>query len=270
MSLINDAIKRANQAQPNRPTPPSRAPQPGLQPAAESQHGGSRALFFAAGALLVVFLGLGSWFLWNWASPKAKSISTTTTASTTPSPVPAAKPRAAGEAAPKVETMPVPPPVGAEVVSKPETKPIRVPRTSRSSLPPVAPKGDAVSPPPPVETKPAVAAPVPAPAVREIASSPAPATPAPKFEAPVTPAPPAVVSAAPVQATVAATPPPAPPAFPPLKLRGIFYRRTNPTALINGETVSDGDMVDEVKVVKIDRESVSVEWRGQQRVLRLP
>ena len=77
---------------------------------------------------------------------------------------------------------------------------------------------------------------------------------------------------------VASTPPPAPPApvaeaptsFPPLKLQGIFYRPSKPSALINRQTVFVGEHVDGAEVVAIAPQRVTVRWRGQTRVLTLP
>ena len=70
----------------------------------------------------------------------------------------------------------------------------------------------------------------------------------------------------------AATNPPialAPPGPPPLKLQGIFYRPSNPTAMINGKTVAIGELVSGARVLKIERQEVSVERNGKQEVLTL-
>lgn len=55
--------------------------------------------------------------------------------------------------------------------------------------------------------------------------------------------------------------------FPALKLQGIFFRSSNPSALINSQTVFQGEKVQDVKVVNIEPERVTVEWNGQTRVL---
>ncbi len=60
-----------------------------------------------------------------------------------------------------------------------------------------------------------------------------------------------------------------PPAPPPLKLQGIFYRLSNPTALINGKTLGVGETVAGARVVKIERQEVSLERDGQITVLRM-
>jgi hypothetical protein len=54
-----------------------------------------------------------------------------------------------------------------------------------------------------------------------------------------------------------------------LKLQGIFYRISNPTALINGKTVSAGEKVSGARVLKIERQEVTVELDGQTKVLTL-
>ena len=60
------------------------------------------------------------------------------------------------------------------------------------------------------------------------------------------------------------TPPPG------MKLQGIFYRVSNPTALISGKTVAVGDKVEGAQVVKIGREEVTLQRAGETIVLTLP
>jgi hypothetical protein len=55
----------------------------------------------------------------------------------------------------------------------------------------------------------------------------------------------------------------------PLKLQGIFYRMSDASALINGQTVFVGDEVDRAKVVRIERHTVSLVMDGRTNVLRL-
>jgi hypothetical protein len=57
--------------------------------------------------------------------------------------------------------------------------------------------------------------------------------------------------------------------FPELKLQGIYYRLSSPTVLINGQTLTAGDSIQGVRVVKIERESVTLEMAGQKKVLIL-
>ncbi len=95
----------------------------------------------------------------------------------------------------------------------------------------------------------------------------------PQVDAPRSPAS-AVVSSIPLEPTnnvAAATSvaAPAPVAPPQLKLQGIFYRLNQSTALINGKTVGAGELIAGVRVVKIDRQSVTLEWNGQTNVLTM-
>lgn len=64
------------------------------------------------------------------------------------------------------------------------------------------------------------------------------------------------------QATV-----PAEPQFPALKLQGVFYRPGNPSAIINSKTVYRGQKIDDARVISIGKSNVTVEWKGERRVL---
>ena len=93
----------------------------------------------------------------------------------------------------------------------------------------------------------------------------------------VVPAPAPVVAATPLTdpAVVVPTPatnpvvPPPPIEPPPLKLQGIFYRVSNPTAMINGKTLGIGESTAGTRVLKIERQHVTVERNGKQEVLTL-
>jgi hypothetical protein len=115
--------------------------------------------------------------------------------------------------------------------------------THLEAIPVVAPKP---APPPVIREEippPQVAAPAPAPApVPTLSPAPAPLEPA----KPVEPAWPAD-----------------------LKLTGIFFRKTNPLALINGKTVGVGDDMDGIRVTKIENDRVTVEWNGKVRELKV-
>ena len=54
-----------------------------------------------------------------------------------------------------------------------------------------------------------------------------------------------------------------------LKVQGIFYRERDPSAIINGQTVSVGDHVGSAKVIAIERQSVTVEIAQERKVLSL-
>jgi hypothetical protein len=63
--------------------------------------------------------------------------------------------------------------------------------------------------------------------------------------------------------------PGSPASFPKLKLQGIYFRRTNPSVLINGRTLFVGDHVDGARVVTVDRQTVTMEFSGQTNLLTL-
>lgn len=73
--------------------------------------------------------------------------------------------------------------------------------------------------------------------------------------------------ATPAAATTPATPPRP---FPSLKLQGVSYRKTGgSSALINGRILGEGDEVDGVTIAKIESQTVTLEFSGQQKILRL-
>jgi len=59
------------------------------------------------------------------------------------------------------------------------------------------------------------------------------------------------------------------PSFPELKLQGVFYRPSNPSAFINGKTVGRGDKIEGARVIAIEKNTVTVEWNGERRVLTM-
>jgi hypothetical protein len=72
-------------------------------------------------------------------------------------------------------------------------------------------------------------------------------------------------------AIVAPTKPPAMAAPETLyKLQGIFWRPSNPSAVINGKTVYIGNRVENARVTAIDQESVTITVNGEAKVLSLP
>jgi hypothetical protein len=98
--------------------------------------------------------------------------------------------------------------------------------------------------------------------------------------APIAPAQPAPAPVVVVPATPVVAPPVVTPAQLPnvanfnpspwpvdLKLGGIFYSKTNPQALINGNIYGTGDDIQGVVLKKIERDKVTVEWNGRSRVL---
>jgi hypothetical protein len=59
------------------------------------------------------------------------------------------------------------------------------------------------------------------------------------------------------------------PTFPELKLQGVFYRPSNPSAFINGKSVYRGDKIDNARVISIAKDSVTVECNGERKVLTM-
>ena len=72
-----------------------------------------------------------------------------------------------------------------------------------------------------------------------------------------------------VTQVVAAPVEPSAPAFPKLRLQGIYWRPARPSAVINAKTVYIGDKVETARVTAIDHESVTVQWESQTKVLTL-
>ena len=70
-------------------------------------------------------------------------------------------------------------------------------------------------------------------------------------------------------ATPAVAAVPTEPTFPDLRLQGVFYRPSNPSAMINAKTVYRGDRIDTARVIAIGKNSVTVEWNGERRVLTM-
>ena len=59
------------------------------------------------------------------------------------------------------------------------------------------------------------------------------------------------------------------PTFPPVRLQGVFYRAHNPSVMINAKTLKVGDKLGSVKVLAITRDSVTLQWNGETKVLTL-
>jgi hypothetical protein len=70
--------------------------------------------------------------------------------------------------------------------------------------------------------------------------------------------------------TLATEPAPPPPPFADLKLRSIIYRADKSAAVINGDMLYVGDEIRGARVVRIERDSVIVERKGETNELRLP
>jgi hypothetical protein len=53
------------------------------------------------------------------------------------------------------------------------------------------------------------------------------------------------------------------------RLTGIIYNANLPLAVVNGKTVGIGDIIDQAKIVTIDRSKVLLQYRGNQIELRV-
>jgi hypothetical protein len=229
MSLINDALKRARQT-PARP-PAAPVGDALLQPT-EGGRGTSRSTLGLLFAVIVAALFMAGWFYRQWRI---------------------ASERVNAEAVQmKATALQVrQPPALAPSSSEPQTS--------------VSPNAPAV-PEPPAVAAPAQPAEPSTPAPEPLATSPARvvATP-PSPTVPAEPQP----RAAKAEEKPAAPPEPAPPPFPTLKLQGIFYSRTKPSTLINGQTLFVGEEVEGARVKAIEALKVVVEFNGQTRTLSL-
>jgi hypothetical protein len=58
--------------------------------------------------------------------------------------------------------------------------------------------------------------------------------------------------------------------FPTLKLQGVIWSPSRPSAVINGKSVFVGEKVERAVVTAIEQDSVKVTWNGEERVLTLP
>jgi hypothetical protein len=217
MSLINDAIKRANQANkdrqpPGNPAAPSPAEMQTVETSRSQPVGGSMtSMLLIAGIVVFVLLG-GSLLFLSMSGNRSNE-------APVQSPVVATEP-------PSPANTPVPEP-GESLALTP--------------APMESPVADALQNPvpPPSTTLPG-----------QTAAAVAPLT-----------APPIVGSPL--------AQPAGPRPFPELKLQGIYYRLRDPSVMINGQTLEIGDVVENARVIRIERKEVTLELDGQQKVLRL-
>jgi hypothetical protein len=216
MSLINDALKRAKQAQQQAATPTS--PEPHLRPVEPVAHAKHGVEFLVPTALTLVAL-LVLLLVWRWAHQRG--------------PVEGVR---AKSGAPSEQTS-VAPVASAVELSKS----------------PLQANGNSVVP--PAST-----------AANELPANPRLVQSPPAGEA----IPPAQVSNSELAATqIVAAAAPEPPKPAPLKLQGIVFSPTRPSAVINGKSLFLGDRVREFKLIAIRRESVTLASPGQTNVLSL-
>jgi cytoskeletal protein RodZ len=241
MSLINDALKRASQTAKDRPNQANLSTP--MEPVREPARSEFKFIFVAAPAAVVI-VALAGWFFFQWfsqrhAHPPALAPTTAAqlpaTAPMATHPNPASQPRATDSPAALGQS------AGARTTTAvTPVSAIPVQRAGTNAAPPVRATAPLANPPIAGATSRQAAATVPAPA-------PMPAT-------VVTQPRPAV------QSTVT---------FPKLQVKGIFYNSRRPYALINGETVSEGEHVLGVRVVKIQPQTVTVELDGHTKQLAL-
>ena len=239
MSLINDALKRAKEAQHQQsPVQPGGPPLRPVDHRPERRSGLWLVLVFAVVFAAAVIL------LWQWLQTGR---SPGPLAGQSPSPV-----QTAPASTPSPPALPSPPPSPAPTpVSAPEGQP--TPSATESS--PVRPGEPTTPAAMPAPERPVVAVPPTAPVPALV--------PAPATNGPARPSP----AANPVAEAKSPEPPPKPSA---LKLQGIIYHPTRPSVVVNGKALFIGDRLNEWRVIAIDTHSVTLANNGRTNILEMP
>jgi hypothetical protein len=282
MSLINDALKRAKQAQQNDAPPAVRQ---AMKPVDTLQRRTPLPKYLIP-ALIVILLIVADLLIWSWWKGRSRDTAPESVIATTPA-VQTPKAQAPFAPPPQVASTPaqalqpiVKPklPTPAHPVSTFKPTPSPVPKARIEKQPPkvVQPKSQ-TKPQPTVVVKPEVNQSVPVvtppPQVQPVPSAPKAIAPAatsttvaslPEVKPVVKP-----VAAIPTVKPPTELPPPPKVEFPPLQLQGVFYLPSRPSAVVNGRTVVVGDSIGEAKVQAIDQRSVKMELKGQVKVLWL-
>lgn len=300
MSLINDALKRAAEAQNQaqaQPQPRPRGPKgvEDLPVPMTPVAGRERPAWLPVagiGLLIVALLGTSGFFFSKWwkerkawqpyatedidenGLPRTNATARVESPKPPPTKVATATVTSAATNSPAATKAAAAPPTPSPEPPKTNFQPsvvATVTPTPPSSLPePATPKttNPAVVVIPPATAKPPgplVPSPPPGtpPATAKVETNPAPANPP-----PIKPVPPVVppnMSKKPDEhaARIAAV------EFPELKLQGISRRKNKTFAVINGKTLSAGDRIEGVILLKIDTDSVIVEKGGARRELFL-
>lgn len=308
MSLINEALKRASEAQaadqpPGAAPPRSRAPKgvadlpmPMLPTAAPARS----EWLPVVGIGLVIFLLLttSGFFFWKWweerkawqpyaetqpdpEDPAKQPLIKPTLVSTSPPPVTVSKAPKPPLVATNAPSANLPPTVIARP-TVPATNP--VPVIPPVTPVPVPPAVAAVKPPtvstsaPPVAVVPPTVVPAP-PAVSPPVTNPPPTAVVQVAmntgtNAPPQPAPPPIrVPPTPTLDSKKKADPPAPSVaeveFPDLKLQGMIKGKKKVTVLVNGKTITLGDRIEGATLTRIENESVVFEKSGARRELFL-
>ncbi|HEY2951855.1 MAG TPA: hypothetical protein VGK40_04685 [Verrucomicrobiae bacterium] len=232
MSLINDALRRTSRSQAPPATP---AKTPPLQPVEPARSHAHFALVLAP--VIILLLGLAGWFWVKWweSSTQMNQTSNPTRVAArevprAPDPTPGLSP---GDGLPPRE----PVTRGSAPVG---FSPLRQ-NTRPGPLPELPAKAGRLAP--------AVGS-----APDELLATTGPTN----------------MASVPTIANQAITTESAKPATPTFKLQGVFYRPSNPSAVINGKVVYVGDKVGQARVLAIERDEVLIENDGQRTVLSLP
>jgi hypothetical protein len=260
MSLINDALRRANADKSRGQSP---APVPPMQPVEPPP---SSILPWAILILGVAVLAIAAALFFRSRPQETKVLSQNQSAN----------PPTVATAPANVSTPVQPSPDASAEVPAAEPRSAPVPQ----SLPPQQPAVAAIpaSAPEPVQPTPATAPPTlsatpaatvltvpPQPVQEEPSVTPAESNPSEVKVAAITPTP--TTPTAPVETKAAATPEARESQGP--RLQAIYYRLKKPTVVINGKTLGLGQSVDGIKVISIQRTSVEVVQAGKYRTLTL-
>jgi hypothetical protein len=234
MSLINDALKRANQTQKGSSLPTASGP--AMQPA-PTETKSKTPLIIGLGIALVAPIGLSAWLFAQWSREHNQHTPTPVLVQT---PLPAA-PTSTNRAVPtKTETNHI---VTAPAPSVAKPQPTAAPTLATTRpVPAPTPTPTFVAPQTTPQTRPAAP-------IQTTVTSPAPVKPA------VTP-------------NVSTAEPQTKP-FPVIRLKAIIYSETSPKVMIDDKTYSLGDDVEGARIIKIERRRVTLKWNGQEKTFAL-
>jgi len=259
MSLINDALKRAKQAQKKSPAPTTASP--ALRPVEPTRQKQSNFEILLPIAL-VVLVGVGGLVIWFSMGAVGARPSLTAVAQVKPAPAsvvtapkptpPPLIPKAPAQTAPRTPT--------SRIATAPSITRLPQPTSKSATDQPVIPPAASAPPAraPETATSRSISQPSPAIIAATVSRSPVSAA----VPAPAAPTAPTTL------AVVVASGPPPPPALP--KLQGIFYRPERPAALLDGKMMLVGRTIGEYHVVAISQQSVTVVRAGQTNVLKMP
>jgi hypothetical protein len=259
MSLINDALRRANSDRPSGPQ--AAAPVPPMQPVDPAPSPSSRILPWAVLILGVAVLAIGAaLFLRGRQSEPNQLARNEATPASEASPVTSSTTPTVANALTSVSSPQDSPALEAPLTSKPQ--PASPPQQQI-----VAATQPSSTIPEPVQSAPAIqpsvqpASPTSVATIHAVPQN----TPAPPTSTPE-PVVTKFAAAFPRQVEVKSA---APTESSPPRLQAIYYRLRKPTVVINGKTIGPGQSVDGIKIVSIQRTSVEVVQDGKYRTLTL-